>query len=147
MTWRLSDPQTQALPVNELAMEILRDFSAEGGWNRHSWLNEAAQLDAARDKVSIRALAEGWNWLDSHGFVAVDPDQSDSSRFVTRLGRPALAEGTASSRQPRALGVVHRLVKEAAESQFLLGQYDLAVFAAMKASRSASLNCRVQATA
>jgi hypothetical protein len=90
VTWHLTDEQTQALPLNELALEILRDFASGGGWNRHNWLNEAAQFGAAKRKESLRSLAEGWGWLELRGLVATDPGQSDTSRFVTRLGQQVI---------------------------------------------------------
>ncbi len=60
------------MPINSLAMEILRDFDQQG-WNRDSWIKESQQQGSAKGPEMARALAEGWSWLELRGLVAWDP--------------------------------------------------------------------------
>jgi hypothetical protein len=53
--------------------------------------------------------------------------------FVTRLGEEALETGAAKMEAAQRLGMsLHPLIAQTVERQFLLGEYELAVFAAMK---------------
>lgn len=104
--WTLSADEILALPLDEFALRLLADIDAnEGNPNGYSWMNRARQ-HYGRNSPAMTAMAEAWNWLESRGLIAPDLSQSSSNWvFITRLGRP----------------------------QFLLGKYDLAVFAAFKA--------------
>lgn len=123
------------MPISSLAMAILSDYSTTGGWNRGNWINESQQRGTAGDTGVARALAEGWAWLISRGLVARDPGQpSADAYFVTRLGAEALAQGVTHVDAATRLGMqLHPALAELVERQFLLGEYELAVFAAMKA--------------
>jgi uncharacterized protein (TIGR02391 family) len=133
VAWTLGDSETLALPINELAIRVLRDFRANAGWNSGNWLLGAKSEGASPD--ALRALSEAWAWLESRGLVAWDPSQTTpQSRFVTRLGMEALDVGVARMEAGQRLGVaLHPLIAQTVERQFLLGEYELAVFAAMKA--------------
>lgn len=132
MAWTLGDSETLALPINELAIRVLRDFREHSGWNSGNWLLEAKAQGASKD--ALRALSEAWAWLESRGLVAWDPAQATPlSRFVTRLGMEALDVGAARMEAGQRLGVaLHPRIAQMVERQFLLGEYELAVFAAMK---------------
>ena len=113
---------------------MLRDYKQSNGWNRHNWLLESEQWGAVRSEEAKRALAEGWAWLESRGLVAPDPSQSSAhSFFVTRLGERALTDGVADIDAGARLGMqLHPMLARIVERQFLLGERELAVFAAMK---------------
>jgi uncharacterized protein (TIGR02391 family) len=133
MAWQHLPDATLKMPINTLAMEILRDF-APSGWNRDSWIKESQQRGTARGQEVERCLSEGWAWLESRGLVGWDPGQSSpNARFVTRLGKEALQNGVAKVEAGARLGMqLHPRIAELIERQFLLGEYELAVFAAMK---------------
>jgi len=135
MAWHHPEKATLAMPINSLALEILRDYKQGGGWNRDNWMKESAQSGSAGSREVQRALSEGWAWLISRGLVAWDPSQSSSNAyFVTRLGDEALAQGVTHMDAAARLGMqLHPSIAEVVERQFLLGEYELAVFAAMKA--------------
>ena len=123
------------MPINSLAMAILADYKAVGGWNKDNWIGESLQHGlAANDAVVGQALAEGWAWLDSRALVAKTPSQSaPGSRFVTRLGEQALDQGVTRMEAGARLGMqLHPGIVEMVERQFLLGEYDLAVLAALR---------------
>jgi uncharacterized protein (TIGR02391 family) len=115
-------------------MRVLADFKAGNGWNRDSWIKESQQWGSAKSHAMSRALAEAWAWLEARGLVAWNPEQtSPNAYFVTRLGEEALETGAAKMEAAQRLGMsLHPLIAQTVERQFLLGEYELAVFAAMK---------------
>lgn len=135
MAWGHPVDATLAMPINSLAIEILKDFKASGGWNRDSWIKESQQWGSAKGQEVERALSEGWAWLISRGLVAWDPSQSSANAyFITRLGHEALDQGVTHMDAAARLGMqLHPSLAEVVERQFLMGEYELAVFAAMKA--------------
>lgn len=134
MAWTRSLRDTLSLPLNSLAMEVLRDFRAGGGWNRDSWIKGTVQTGAVSGPAVEKAFAEAWSWLEARGLVAWDPSQqSANARFVTRLGEEALSGGVQRMEAAARLGMqLHPRIAERVERQFLLGEYELAVFSAMK---------------
>lgn len=128
-------PQVVAdLPVDELGLLILRDFLESGGWNERNYVLEAEQSGGYRGEAS-RAIAEAFGWLKARGLTASDHSQSASDAiFVTRTGRLVAAEGPdafyATERLQR--GTLHPAIESEARPQFLIGKYELGVFAAMK---------------
>ena len=133
-------PEKQAveLPVDELGLLVLRDFAVEG-WNRNNYVREAEQY-SGYGRAGSRALAEAFGWLLARGLVAADPDQSSADAiFVTRTGHRVIEDGPdafyATERLQR--GSLHPLIEREARPQFLIGKYELGVFAAPKGSRSA----------
>ena len=51
------------MPINTLAMEILRDFS-HGDWNRDSWIKESQQSGTAQGREMEQALSEAGRGLN-----------------------------------------------------------------------------------
>ena len=135
MTWTRSAQDTLELSVDALALLVLRDYQAAGGWNWRNWMRAAEQNGTASEDSVGRALAEAWGWLMTHGLVAPDPSQSSADAyFVTRLGEQALKVGTGQLEAAQRLGrSLHPRIAAVVQRQFLLGEYELAVFAAMKA--------------
>lgn len=126
-------PQILAAPVDQLGLLILADYLATEQWSRHNYINDA-RIAGASDEVQ-RTLAEAFAWLEGRALVAHDPTAgSESARFVTRTGKLVVQEGPdafyATERLQRGL---HRLIEAEARPQFLIGKYELGVFAAMKA--------------
>lgn len=84
-----------ALPVDELALEVLADLVAANEWNEYNYLNSASQDPRYRGAdPALRALAEALTWLRARGFIARTPGQTaDAAIFVTRAGHAALKAG------------------------------------------------------
>lgn len=131
--WTRSNQETLSLPVDALALLILQDYAPEG-WNWSNWMSEAKNNGSANDQQMQDALAEGWAWLMAHGLVMRDTVQpSVDAMKVTRLGHETLQYGVAGLAAAERLGVaLHPRLAQRIEQQFLLGEYELAVFAAMK---------------
>lgn len=134
MSWQHGDEVTLSLPISELALQVLRDFKLSNGWNRRNWLLESEQWGKLRSKEAKRALGEAWAWLESRGLIAPDPEQTAAHAcFVTRLGEQALASGITDIDAGARLGMqLHPRLARIVERQFLMGERELAVFAAMK---------------
>lgn len=122
----LSDEEIASLPADRLALTILNQFS-EDGWQVHlynylnAWRN--AGVDPADPKM--RALTEACEWLQQkHPGI--------SNGFISRLGLQVVNSGLPF------LSAVKKLISDlhpsiaSVSSQFLLGEFDLEAFAAMK---------------
>jgi uncharacterized protein (TIGR02391 family) len=117
------------LPVDERALLVLADYVAGGEWSGYNYLLAYKQQwpDAAD------AVAEAFAWLHGKAYVAAPAGAHDSSIFVTARGQAALANGLATVRAEARLGDnLHPLLKQRTRRQFLLGEYEQAVFVAMK---------------
>lgn len=127
----LSNQDILDLPLDQLGIRILAEL--QGEWNWENFLALERQRNG-RDEKALRALAEGIQWLFHSGLVAKDPRQSASAAiFITRLGYEILDKGPEKlGAVVRMQGDVHPLVQAKARSQFLLGEYENAVFTSMK---------------
>jgi uncharacterized protein (TIGR02391 family) len=118
----------QALPVDELALLALQDLVDTAEWNEHNYL-------LAHPAPVNESVAEALAWLRGRGFIARTPGKSaDAAIFVTAGGRQALARGLRTVRAEEGLGQnLHPSIEQRSRRQFLLGEYEQAVFVAMKA--------------
>ncbi|GHG00186.1 MULTISPECIES: TIGR02391 family protein [Amycolatopsis] len=134
MTWTRPRAETLALPIDALALLMLHDYKAGDGWNWQNWMRGAEQQGTARDREIGRALSEGWSWLMTHGLVVRDPSQSSADAYVvSRLGEETLRYGVGKLAAAERLGMsLHPRIAQLVEQQFLLGEYDVAVFVAMR---------------
>jgi uncharacterized protein (TIGR02391 family) len=131
-TWEMEPEELAELPIDELALAVLRDIHENGEWNFYNWLNSARHGGASPQ--SLRVLAEAIDWLRMHGLLTRDPTQSSSEAvFVSRLGMSALANGLEDVRATARIQVdLHPILEQRVRRQFLLGEYDLAAFEGMK---------------
>jgi uncharacterized protein (TIGR02391 family) len=129
----LTETQIQELPIDRLALFVLEHCERGSEWNSHNVLNSLSH--AGVSQKALFHISEALNWLVNQGLIARDkPGQSSSgnSIFVTRAGKRALAEGLAGVIAAARINVdLHeRLAK--VKTQFLMGEYELAAFAAMR---------------
>lgn len=127
---QLSDSDITALPLDVLGLVALRHIDETGEWNAHNFRNGMR----SRDQRAQYCLAEALNWLLSQGLLSYGtPGQSSAEAiFVTRAGKTALADGLDRARAGARLSIdVHPRLR-AARSQFLLGEFEIAAFAAMR---------------
>lgn len=133
----LTDDEILELPLDVLAVRLLAGLAEDDthGDTNHvgNALNSWRAAGIEPNGPVMRALTEGYTWLAHRGLIGVNPEGSPYSGFVTRLGYRVLADGL------RLLGAIERLSNELhpdvarVRSQFLLGEYELAAFAAMRA--------------
>jgi uncharacterized protein (TIGR02391 family) len=135
-------PEAIDLPVDELAMRLLRVFSRDSELATRAWMenldvwSSSATDDQAAFAASLRAI-EAWDWLIHHGLVALRPGVRtvDGQSYVTQRGHDVAHEerGLARVRAEARIGLdLHRRLAPKIRPQFLLGEYELAAFAAMR---------------
>jgi uncharacterized protein (TIGR02391 family) len=129
MLTRSSD-EIQALPVDERGLAILKDLLEVGEWNEYNYL-----LRYKRSPGVASAVAESLAWLRGRAFIARTPGETtDAAIFVTPRGHEALAQGLAAARAVEHLEAgLHPILEQRVRRQFILGEYEQAVFVAMKA--------------
>jgi len=132
--WTLTADEVLGLPIDELALAVLRDAIANNEWNSRNWLLTARQQAYPQDPQALKALAEAWGWLYAKGLVATSPDQSASdAMFVTRRGHQVARDGLEPVRAAERLDVdLHPDLERKVRRQFLMGEYELAAFAAVR---------------
>ncbi len=125
----LSAGAIQALPVDERGLLVLQDLVDTNEWNEHNYLL------AYRGQPSDQAIAEATAWLRGRAFIARTPGQNTfDAIFVTARGHEALRQGLVTVRAVEHLEQgLHPLIEQRVRRQFLLGEYEQAVFVAMKA--------------
>jgi uncharacterized protein (TIGR02391 family) len=124
----LSSDVVLSLPVDERGLLILKDILDTSEWNEGNYLLQYRPPES-------RAIAEGLAWLRGRAYIARTPDQGSSDAiFVTARGRGALVDGLQTTRAMERLELgMHPLIDQRVRRQFLLGEYEQAVFVAMKA--------------
>lgn len=133
----LSDQEILELPIDVLALRLLTQLAGDDQHgdthNVGNALNMWRTAGSNSNGPVMRALVESYEWLSHKGLIGNNPEGSPYGGFVTRLGHQVLAEGLA------LLGAVEKLSQQlhpdiaSVRSQFLLGEYELAAFAAMRA--------------
>src|SRR2546421_12773770 len=121
------------LPIESLALAVLKNYDSTNAWNRRNWLLQAERTLGRGPH--LQALAEAWSWLQARTLVthtATNP--SSDARSLTRAGKQAIAadslkeiladERIALDLHPRLHGKIRPI--------FLLGDYETAAFKAMK---------------
>ena len=143
-TWGVPIEVEKALawPVEQVALHLLRNYQqtsiqpdrrSELIGARHAYQKNA--VSEAQTNLVIRALAEAFDWLVLHGLLSEDPPPNNNGHFITRKGQAVLnsTTGLALLRAQERLHVdLHRSIAQRVRSQFLLGEYELAAFAAMR---------------
>ncbi len=128
------------LPIDDLALRLLRYLVTADESEVHevnltaasTWYGHDVGADPQR---FLRAISESWRWLVNHGLVALKPGESYGPHFVTRAGEEIAARvnGQGLLRAKARIDVdLHQLIQLQVRRQFLLGEYELAAFAAMR---------------
>ena len=123
----------EELPIDELGLLVLEDLKdAKSVRNYYGLLCRDERLQQFKTR---RAVQEALAWLRNRGLIASDLEQPDAfSVFVTRAGYEALESGLGHVRALHSLTEgLHPQIECGARRQFLLGEFELAVFVSMKA--------------
>jgi uncharacterized protein (TIGR02391 family) len=136
------DDELASLPIELLALKLLQ-FLVEQEGSVGSLLNEhnignLPSWATFRDNPSrafMRYVAEAFAWLRGQGLLAPDPGQGGEWVFITRRGRDLVRGpgGLARFRAERRIDMeLHPHIEAQVKAQFLLGQHELAAFAALR---------------
>jgi uncharacterized protein (TIGR02391 family) len=130
----LPSDQIALLPLDRLAYLVLPEMVRQDHWR--NWLLvtiENRQLGPHPE--SVEALGDAIQWLMNRGLIAnrETTTQGWDSVRVTRLGHRVIAEGLplVAAIERLNIGLVPAL-EEKVRPQFLLGDFEIAAFAAMK---------------
>lgn len=128
----LTGDEVLKLPVDQLGLLILSDLVKTNEWNEYNYLLAAQR--GYRGEAGL-AVAEAMAWLRARALIARTPGQtSDAAISITRTGRRVIEEGPIAFRASERLqGGIHPRIEREARPQFLIGKYELGVFASMKA--------------
>ncbi|MEU1036563.1 TIGR02391 family protein [Streptomyces mirabilis] len=131
--WTLEADEVLALPIDDLALRVLKDAHDTSEWNWRNWLLKAKNGYQGRKDVA-QALSEAWTWLINRGLIVWNPDQDAVGAFViSRQGHQALDRGLLWVQAVQRLDIQMVPVLEAkARPQFLRGDFEAAAFMAMK---------------
>ena len=131
------------LPLDRLAVRPLRLLKEQdrGGTQLHisHIVNGAVWPNVPREKLGdfLSALTEAWDWLLTHGLIASTHYSRNQwgHTFITRRGEWFLADpdGPERLQAERRMEVdLHFRIRDRVLPQFLLGEYELAAFAALR---------------
>lgn len=126
--------------IGGLLFEYLRSFGRDQNLNRYNLLSAGSGeiLEYAGDKRPevVRALAEGWNWLENEGLIALNNnDATQLNYFITRRGWELRSRNDLEAFKLGSLLIARRLDERLANGVmplFLRGDYDTAIFQAFK---------------
>jgi uncharacterized protein (TIGR02391 family) len=132
------------LPTPVLGMHLLRLFIV-GGRDVYGQLFHPENIynpgvwaghDIGGDRQDfLRAMAEAWGWLESEALIAHGPSTSGYDFFVTRRGEALAKEVDPLRRiadEARLSAGLHPSIEARIRQQFLLGEYELSAFAALR---------------
>lgn len=120
------------LPLDVLGLALLRDYLAANQWSIGNYLGDLRKHLSLSEDAQF-ALSEAVGWLYANGLIADKPVHLSGGQFVTRTGKRVLSEGPQALRAARRLDVELHPRLERTRTQFLLGEYELSAFAAMRA--------------
>lgn len=130
----LTGSEIEKLPLDRLGLVSLRYLVDSGEWNSDNFILIMKQQQNL-DNSALRCLSEAMNWLISKNLVSRGiPGQphSPGSIFVTRQGHLVLDQGLDLLLSRELLGVNLHALLQKVQSQFFIGEYELAAFAAMR---------------
>lgn len=128
--WRVAAARgwlpVQELPIDRLALLVLKHCDEGGEWNTHNFLNSARQHGVGQ--AALACLSEAMNWLIAQGLVARDkPGQTSAqSMFVTRAGKRVLTECITGAAAAARLNIDLHKRLASVRTQCLVGEYELA---------------------
>lgn len=129
---QLTTDEIQSLPIDRLGILVLKHLDDTREWNAYNFTN-SGRNEGIHTPI-LQFWSEALNWLVSKNLVAhgIPGNSNPDSIFITRLGKKVLETGLESVRAAEHLDVaLHDRLKHV-KSQFLLGEYELAAFAAMR---------------
>lgn len=129
------------LPLPDLAMKLLGGLAgADGQLNCNSTMRglDAALRDEPQDDehALMARVADAWAWLEAHALIGPAPSNTSAGwQRVTEVGRELIDVPGATTKVWAAERLAGELdpALSSARSNFALGDYETAAFAAMKA--------------
>lgn len=130
----LTSSEVEQLPLDRLGLVVLRYLVDTGEWSSYNFLLNVNHPIKKFELTASKCLSEALNWLISKSLVARGtPEKHEaSSIFVTRQGFLVLEKGLDLLLARELLDINLHTTLRKVQSQFLIGEYELAAFAAMR---------------
>jgi uncharacterized protein (TIGR02391 family) len=128
----LTSEELLSLPIDQVGMIALKHIDSTSEWSSRNFI--VLSRNEGHSKEASQCWAEALNWLISKNLVAQPKPSSGvpGTIFVTRLGKTVLETGLESLRASERLDFDLHPRLQRVKSQFLLGEYELGAFAAMR---------------
>ncbi|MGW0564677.1 TIGR02391 family protein [Streptomyces sp. NPDC003016] len=131
--------QLRQLPTRDAALLLLQNLARGGGFLQYAGTmggaRQAFREEPDTDRL-VNRLSDAWSWLEAHALLSRVPSQSENFRQLSRDGRDLAADPKGMARfeaRIRLAGPLHPDLEKAVRTNFDLGDYETACFAAMKA--------------
>lgn len=136
----LSYDDIRNLPLPDLSLGLLRSFGPEPNFNNliqgYRNRDEYGDPQPADFEQLLGRLSDAWAWLESHALIGFSSRNPQGSWYrVTTAGAEVVNDSRAVAKvwaADRLAGELHPALSSA-RSNFALGDYETASFAAMKA--------------
>ncbi|WP_369181015.1 TIGR02391 family protein [Streptomyces mutabilis] len=131
--------QIRQLPTRDIALLLLKHLSAGTGFLQYAGTMGSARQafqDEPDTENLVDRLSDAWAWLEAHALLSRVPSQSEGFRQLSREGRSMAEEPEGTMRfdaRQRLSGPLHPALEDTVRTNFDLGDYETACFAAMKA--------------
>ena len=128
----LSPEEVESLPIDRLGILVLKHLIDTNQTSSHNFLNSGRESGLQRSTLS--AWSEALNWLISKNLVARGSPTNFHADgiFVTRIGMKVLESGLETIQSTERIDLALHSRLESVKSQFLIGEYEIAAFAAMR---------------
>jgi uncharacterized protein (TIGR02391 family) len=136
-TWPPTAEDVEGLPVDALGIRLLGHISDSG---KTTLNNVGANLRASHSTTLTQKhqpmIGEAWHWLVSNGLITEIPMESGwfiPSRLGEKLLKDPLEDAIQHVHAEQRISLdLHPRIQSSVRSQFLLNEYDAAVFIAMR---------------
>ncbi|MFE2128662.1 TIGR02391 family protein [Streptomyces amritsarensis] len=143
MNTRIAGPvpveSVRTLPTPELALLLLKNLADQGQDFATQNIFAGARMAYGEevDKMALLdRLADAWAWLESRALIGYTHRQREGFQRLTKEGRELAADPSALRKLEaveRLAGPMHVALEGHVRTNFHLGEYETACFAAMKA--------------
>lgn len=131
--------QLRHLPTRDVALLLLHRLAGITGYLQYvGTMGSARQAfqDEPDTDVLVNRLSDAWCWLEAHALLVREPSQSEAFRRLSRDGTDLAKDPQGITRfeaRERLSGPLHPALEGTVRTNFNLGDYETACFAAMKA--------------
>ncbi|WP_406377839.1 TIGR02391 family protein [[Kitasatospora] papulosa] len=131
--------QLRQLSTRDAALLLLQYLAKGDGDLQYDGLIGGARMAFQEERdidMLTNRLSDAWGWLEAHALLSRVPRQSANFRRLSRDGRELAADPKGVARfeaRTRLAGPLHPDLDRTVRTNFDLGDYETACFAAMKA--------------
>ncbi|MFJ6783821.1 TIGR02391 family protein [Streptomyces yangpuensis] len=131
--------QIRQLPTRDIALLLLQHLASGTGFLQYGGTMGSARQAFQNEPdapVLLDRLSDAWAWLEAQALLSQVPSQSEAFRQLSRDGRDLAKDPGGITRfeaRQRLSGPLHPTLEDTVRTNFDLGDYETACFAAMKA--------------